>query len=378
MPAFGRSLARFSSGAHFTVSLKREPVSSEEARCTSSGIHVMGGGLLSEAFLFAPSTSTLMALLAALPVALALYLYCRSRAWRIRPALSLGKLEAIECERALLLYRKAARRRQEIWRHREPARAPWRAWLRARSDFRKRYGQELDELGRYARDLRATIIRLRGRPIRRYKSWIRLVSSRCALGRSLGCYGVVLALLVVSFYAAEAWSWGPGATADFEIFVLWQNLEGRLLLANWLASSFAAAATPLLYVIRRSQMYRKHALHVRVLSELAATDPDRLIGQRDGDGEEHEEAADAAAEDAPEAPLAVVEDAWFDVLGVGPSATIDDVKQAYKELVKQNHPDRVHSMAPAFRELAEAETKKLNIAYADALSYFRQDDMAAA
>ena len=54
------------------------------------------------------------------------------------------------------------------------------------------------------------------------------------------------------------------------------------------------------------------------------------------------------------------------------------LKQAYKELVKQNHPDRVHSMAPAFRELAEAETKKLNIAYADAISYFRQDDMAAA
>ena len=69
---------------------------------------------------------------------------------------------------------------------------------------------------------------------------------------------------------------------------------------------------------------------------------------------------------------------WFDVLGVGPSATIDDAKQAYKDLVKQNHPDRVHSMAPAFRELAEAETKKLNIAYADAMSYFRQDDMAAA
>src|SRR3954453_7924244 len=100
MPAFGRSLARFSSGAHFTVSLKREPMSSDEARCNFEGIHVMGGGLLSEALLFAPSTSTLMALLAALPAALALYLYCRSRAWRIRPALSLGKLEAIECERA--------------------------------------------------------------------------------------------------------------------------------------------------------------------------------------------------------------------------------------------------------------------------------------
>src|SRR5205085_2453305 len=63
---------------------------------------------------------------------------------------------------------------------------------------------------------------------------------------------------------------------------------------------------------------------------------------------------------------------------VAPSATVDEVKQAYKLLVKQNHPDRVASMAPVFQELAEAETKKLNIAYAEAQSYFRQDDPAIA
>jgi hypothetical protein len=51
--------------------------------------------------------------------------------------------------------------------------------------------------------------------------------------------------------------------------------------------------------------------------------------------------------------------------------------QEAKLLVKQNHPDRVHSMAPAFKQLAEAETKKLNVAYAQALSFFRQDEVAA-
>jgi len=86
----------------------------------------MGGGLLSEALLFAPDRATLMALLAVLPVALALYLNCRSRAGRLRTAFSLGKLEAIESERAMLLYKKAARRRQEIDRQREPARGSWR------------------------------------------------------------------------------------------------------------------------------------------------------------------------------------------------------------------------------------------------------------
>ena len=337
----------------------------------------MGGGLLSQALLFAPDRATLMALLAALPVALALYFNCRSRAGRMRPAFSLGKLEAIECERAMLLYKKASRRRQEIYRQREPARGGWRAWWQGRSDFKKRYGQELDELEQYARDLRATIIRLRGRPIQRYTSWIRLVSSRSALGRSLGCYGLVLALLVTSFYVLEWSSWGPTAYADVDTF-LRQGFEGRLLLANWMAFSLGAAATPLLYVIRRRQMYRQHALHIRVLSELAAIDPDRLIQQRDGDNEAPDESAEAASEDARAAPLAVIEVSnCFDVLGVAPSATIDDIRQAYKLLVKQNHPDRVHSMAPAFKQLAEAETKKLNVAYAQAMSFCHQDNLAA-
>jgi hypothetical protein len=45
-------------------------------------------------------------------------------------------------------------------------------------------------------------------------------------------------------------------------------------------------------------------------------------------------------------------------------------------LVKQNHPDRVHNMSSVFKELAETETKKLNAAYAEALSHLRQDDFA--
>jgi hypothetical protein len=42
-------------------------------------------------------------------------------------------------------------------------------------------------------------------------------------------------------------------------------------------------------------------------------------------------------------------------------------------LLKQNHPDRVHNMSLAFRRLAESETKKLNIAYAEALASLRYE-----
>ena len=62
---------------------------------------------------------------------------------------------------------------EEIDRQRVPLGPGWRAWLRGRAEFRRKFGAELEELNRYARDLRATIMRLRGRPIRRFiaKRW---------------------------------------------------------------------------------------------------------------------------------------------------------------------------------------------------------------
>jgi DnaJ-class molecular chaperone len=62
----------------------------------------------------------------------------------------------------------------------------------------------------------------------------------------------------------------------------------------------------------------------------------------------------------------------FAVLGISPAATIAEVKEAYKLHVKQNHPDRVQGMSPRFRELAEIQTKKLNVAYEEALLALRE------
>jgi DnaJ-domain-containing protein 1 len=96
-----------------------------------------------------------------------------------------------------------------------------------------------------------------------------------------------------------------------------------------------------------------------MLKEFAATDPNNLIRQGHSTGAS-EEPADGSTDKVDQLRC-------FSVLGVSPSATLDQVKQAYKLQVKQNHPDRVHGLAPIFKTVAEAETKKLNAAYAEAL-----------
>jgi hypothetical protein len=330
----------------------------------------MLGELLSEALSFAPDSAVLFALAAVLPSLLVLYVHCSVEAGKRRRDHSLGRLETIELERAVLLYRKAARRREEIYLERKDVGTGWRARWRNRAKFRKTFGAELEELRCYARDLGATIARLRGRPIRRFKFWVHLTSAKFALGCSLGCNGLLLALLIAGAYYAEPLVWAPAGDASFETFVLWQAPEGRMLLANWMAVSFGAVAMPLFYVARRAQLHGRHADQLRDLREFAAADPDRLTDQRQGD--------DEAAEEAPLAPYDAVEQrAWFAVLGVSPFASIEEIKDAYKALVKQNHPDRVHNMSSVFKELAETETKKLNAAYAEALTHLRQDDFSA-
>jgi len=50
-------------------------------------------------------------------------------------------------------------------------------------------------------------------------------------------------------------------------------------------------------------------------------------------------------------------------LGLAPSASDEQVEQAFRRLISEYHPDRVANAAKEIRDLAEARARKINTAY---------------
>jgi DnaJ-class molecular chaperone len=58
----------------------------------------------------------------------------------------------------------------------------------------------------------------------------------------------------------------------------------------------------------------------------------------------------------------------FDILELDYDASLEETKQAYKDIVNVWHPDRF-SHSPRLKEKAEKKLKEINIAYAQVVSY---------
>lgn len=280
------------------------------------------------------------------------------------PEFSLRKSETLELNRAVRLHEVACARLKAI---KDASTAPpsfWRGILQLRSEAE--YSEEFEDLKAHAHHLRQTIARLQRQPLRRLRSWMHLMCSKSALGRALAAHVVGFALLLVMFHVSQQPALAGEIAAGAHAMVTWYPIDERFFYANAAAAGFAAAAAPLFYLVRRIGLRHEYEFEFDAFRELARSAPADVVERiriiQAGRGSPS--CADAIESSS--------EKTWFAVLGISSSATAEEAKAAYKRLIKQNHPDRVHGMSPAFRRLAEVETKRLNAALLQALSTTRK------
>ena len=286
----------------------------------------------------------LLALWAVLPVFAVGYARQLLAARRLRPDFSLRLYEAIELNRALTEYEKVWRRRKALVDQDDGGAPWWRVLFRPRTEVVSPQADELEEVDAHARHLQNNIIRLKRGPLRRLKLLVRILSTRFALGGALAVHVLLLTLLMVALES----SWASELIVNARNPMTWYPLDPRIFYANAAAAILAAASAPAFFLLRWINLRRRYAFEFCALKEFAYGDPNRVIEQLKADGEIPP--ADASNDNE--------SDTWFAVLGLSPSATIEEVKEAYKSLIKQNHPDRVHGMAQAFMNSRRDEDQK--------------------
>jgi hypothetical protein len=315
------------------------------------------GGELSAALV----NAVLLALWAALPGLILGYIRQVLAARNIRPEFALRKSENAELDRAVTLYDQVCRRLEIIERQSQTPARFWRALFDRTDDVPD--AEERDDLQAHAQHLRGTIARLKRRPLQRLHAWVHAAAAQAALAGAIAAYGVALVLAIAASQAPGQAAWADELNARPAL--VWYPLDARLFYANAIAAGCAAAAAAVFYLLRRARLRRDYGLEICAFEDLAYSDP-----LRPAEPPEHQPAFDPSP--WPEANENSANETWFAVLGLTSAATIEDVRDAYKTLIKQNHPDRVHGMAPVFRALAEAETKRINAAYRQALACLPQ------
>jgi len=289
----------------------------------------------------------------------------------MRPDFALRKSEIAELDRAVRLLDQVCCRLERSEQQTETR--FWHALFDRTDDLGQSDAEERDDLQAHAQHLRATIARLKRRPLQRLRAWIHVASARWALAGAIAAYGAALALFIAAAQAPGEAAWADELNARGAGHALaWYPLDVRLFYANALAAGCAIAIASVFYLLGRARLRRDYEFELCAFRDLVESDPRRPVEPPPAD----ETASDASPQT--EANENNPGDNWFAVLGLSSAATIEEIRQAYKTLIKQNHPDRVHDMAPVFRALAEAETKKIIAAYRQALLFIPQTECDAA
>lgn len=310
----------------------------------------------------AHATATMIALampLPTLPLLLLAYVWLWLRARRMPAECSLRRSEAAELGRALGLYEKACRRLKQIDDQFRERQNLWRLFFTAGPEITRDAADERADLDAHAVHLRAVIGWLRRMPLQRLQAWVRMMSLRWAFGWALALLLVLLAVFMALLRLLDQFATAQDLLLATETSLLGLSSEQEWMLANIAAASLSVTSMPLFYLSRRAALRCEFSLEFCLLKELAKAGAERKSAQEDiagGPWGELEPAEPIHAE------------GWFTTLGVAETASLDEVKEAYKLLIKQTHPDRLHAVSPAIRQFAEAQTKRLNAAYEKALA----------
>src|SRR3954470_13056905 len=193
----------------------------------------MFGPDVSDTYLIALN-AVLFALCAAFPAFIIGFVRQTILARRLRSGFLLSKLETLELDRAIVMYDKVVNCLKEIDRRGYDATASLWARYRLRAEVKRQYGGERKDLDAYGRHLRAAIVRLRGLPINRLRSWAHVVSASFAFGSSLVIYALVMMTLLAILYLGET-GWAEEIRSSF---------EGLLLGRRWMSGCFTRTARP--------------------------------------------------------------------------------------------------------------------------------------
>lgn len=300
----------------------------------------------------------LLMLSGALPTLLLAFARQFLLARRTHPEFSLRKSEAAELDRAIILYRRARSRLDQLHDRSQKSKAVWHAIFAPPTPIDPDERDEREDLQAHSRHLCATIIRLRRLPLQRLRAWIRTLSLRSALGRAVAVQLAIFALLAASLHVSGQAASAQAGTLALGHSPVWYPFGQSLFQANASAACLAFVLLPGFYLFRSVRLRRQFSLEFCVLKELAAMPPDQRVDPAAAEIGMWQEAQPLADDPG---------ESWFAILGVAPSASVDEVRDAYKALMKQNHPDRVQNLSPAIRRFAEAETKRINAAYEQAL-----------
>lgn len=87
---------------------------------------------------------------------------------------------------------------------------------------------------------------------------------------------------------------------------------------------------------------------------------------RDEDPSSRQQTKESTRQESPQSDSTA--QAWHEVLGVTPAASIDEIRIAYKRKMSQYHPDKVASLGEEFMDIAVNKSKDINSAYKQAMA----------